>query len=103
MKKTALCLVLIPALSLPALAAGGAGGEGPSQPGSRLEVAMTLYAGGITMGQMTLDTTMRSSEYHSVSTLQTSGVINAFWQSEIQATSSGKLGATSVFRPAVNR
>ena len=100
MKKTALCLVLIPALSLPALAAGGAGGEGPSQPGSRLEVAMTLYAGGITMGQMTLDTTLRSSEYHSVSTLQTSGVINAFWQSEIQATSSGKLGAKN-FMPTL--
>ena len=81
------------AWSLPALAAGGAGGEGPSQPGSRLEVAMTLYAGGITMGQMDLDATLRPSEYHTVSTLQTSGVVNAFWQSEIQATSSGKLGA----------
>jgi len=92
MKKTALCLVLIPVLGLPAFAAGGAGGEGPSQPGSRLEVAMTLYAGGITMGQMSLDATLRPSEYHTVSTLQTSGVINAFWQSEIQATSSGKLG-----------
>jgi hypothetical protein len=54
---------------------------------------MTLYAGGITMGQMSLDATLRASEYHTVSTLQTSGVINAFWQSEIQATSSGKLGA----------
>jgi len=100
MKKTvlfipALALAMIPALawSLPAFAAGGAGGEGPSQPGSRLEVAMTLYAGGITMGQMSLDATLRASEYHTVSTLQTSGVINAFWQSEIQATSSGKLGA----------
>jgi len=53
---------------------------------------MTLYAGGITMGQMSLDATLRGGEYHTVSTLQTSGVINAFWQSEIQATSSGKLG-----------
>jgi hypothetical protein len=79
-----------------AFAAGGAGAEGPSQPASRLEVQMTLYAGGITMGQMTLDTTLRSSEYHSVSTLQTSGVINAFWQSEIQATSSGKLSGKNL-------
>ena len=80
MMKNAHFLALLPSLiwSLPALAAGGAGGEGPSKPGSRLEVAMTLYAGGITMGQMTLDATLRSSEYHSVSTLQTSGVINAF-------------------------
>ena len=54
---------------------------------------MTLYAGGITMGHMDLDATQRGGEYHSVSTLQTSGVVNAFWQSEIQATSTGKLGA----------
>jgi hypothetical protein len=73
--------------------AGGAGGESPPQPASRLEVAMTLYAGGITMGQMNIDATLRGGEYHTVSNLQTSGVINAFWQSEIQATSSGKLGA----------
>ena len=35
--------------ALPAWAAGGAGGEEPSLPASRLEVAMTLYAGGIYM------------------------------------------------------
>src|SRR3954464_3382186 len=95
MMRTARLLALLPGLvwSLPAFAAGGAGGDGPTQPGSRLEVAMTLYAGGITMGHMDLDATLRGGEYHSVSTLQTSGVINAFWQSEIQATSSGKLGA----------
>ena len=79
--------------ALPAPAAGGAGSETPALPGSRLEVAMTLYAGGITMGHMDLDASQRGGEYHTVSTLQTSGVINTFWQSEIQATSSGKLGA----------
>ena len=80
MNKTAFCLPLILALacSPSALAAGGAASDGPSQPGSRLEVAMTLYAGGITMGQMSLDTTLRGGSYHSVSTLQTSGVVNAF-------------------------
>ena len=82
----------LPAMT-PALAAGGAGSETPASSASRLEVAMTLYAGGITMGHMDLDATLRGGEYHTVSTLQTSGVINAFWQSEIQATSSGKLGA----------
>jgi hypothetical protein len=94
--KTAPAAVLFTLSSVPlAFAAGGAGGEAPSQPGSRLEVAMTLYAGGITMGHMDLDTTLRGGEYHTVSNLQTSGVINAFWQSEIQATSSGRLGAKS--------
>lgn len=83
-----------------AWAAGGSGGEAPAQPASRLEVAMTLYAGGITMGRMDLDTTFRGGEYHTVSNLQTSGVINAFWQSEIQATSSGKLGSKA-FAPGL--
>jgi hypothetical protein len=59
-------------------------------------MAMTLYAGGITMGNMSLDATLRGSDYHAVSTLQTSGVINAFWQSEIQATSSGKLNGKNL-------
>jgi hypothetical protein len=81
------------ALSCPVLAAGGTGGESQAQPASRLEVAMTLFAGGITMGHMDLDATVRGGQYHAVSTLQTSGVVNAFWQSEIQATSTGKLGA----------
>ena len=83
-------------LASPALAAGGAGGETQTQPASRLEVAMTLYAGGITMGHMDLDATQRGGEYHAVSTMQTSGVVNAFWQSEIQATSTGKLGAKNL-------
>ena len=94
----ALCLLLLG--SCPAWAAGGAGGEEPSLPSSRLEVAMTLYAGGITMGHMDLDATLRGSDYHAVSTMTTSGVVNAFWQSEIQATASGKLGAKN-FTPAL--
>jgi hypothetical protein len=80
----------------PAWAAGGAGSEAPALPSSRLEVAITLYAGGITMGHMDMDATLRGGEYHVVSNLQTSGVVNAFWQSEIQATSSGKLGAKNI-------
>jgi hypothetical protein len=87
-------------LAAPAWAAGGAAEETPSLPSSRLEVAMTLYAGGITMGHMDLDATLRGADYHAVSTMQTSGVVNAFWQSEIQATASGKLGAKN-FAPAL--
>ncbi len=94
-KAAAVLLIALPGLvwASPAPAAGGAASEAPALPASRLEVDMTLYAGGITMGHMDLDATLRGAEYHSVSTLQTSGVVNAFWQSEIQATSSGKLGA----------
>ena len=88
------------AVAGPSWAAGGAGGEAPPLPTSRLEMAMTLYAGGITMGQMDIDASFRGTEYHAVSNMQTSGVINAFWQSEIQATSSGKLAAKA-FAPTL--
>lgn len=89
-------LALTIAAPLPAFAAGGAATDSAGPPASRLEMAMTLYAGGITMGQMTLDASLRGSDYHAVSTLETSGVINAFWQSQIQATSSGKLSGKSL-------
>jgi hypothetical protein len=42
---------------------------------------------------MDMETNFRGTDYRSVSNFQTSGVINAFWQAEIQATSSGKIGA----------
>src|ERR1700758_2222234 len=41
-------LLLVLSAAAPARAAGGAGGEEPGLPSSQLEVAMTLYAGGIT-------------------------------------------------------
>ena len=59
-------------------------------------MAMTIYAGGITLGKMDMDATVRGGEYHVVSNLETSGVVNAFWQSEIQATSSGKVSANNL-------
>jgi len=95
-----LAFIAFLAAATPVLAAGGASQEEPALPSSRLEVAMTLYAGGITMGHMDLDATLRGPDYHAVSTMQTSGVVNAFWQSEIQATASGKLGAKG-FTPAL--
>lgn len=83
-------------LAVPALAAGGAGAESPVQPASQLQVAMTIYAGGITMGNVDMDATFRGGDYHVVSNLKTAGVVNAFWQSEIQATSLGKVGANAL-------
>jgi hypothetical protein len=90
--------VLLPAS--PAWAAGGAGAEAPAPPASRLEMATTLYAGGITMGHMDIDVALRGTEYHAVSNMHTSGVVNAFWQAEIQATSSGKLAGKN-FAPTL--
>jgi hypothetical protein len=79
-------------LAGPVYAAGGAGADQAAQPGSQIKVNLTLYAGGISFGKMDLDTTLRGSDYQSVSNFETSGVVNAFWQAEIQATSSGKVG-----------
>jgi len=76
----------------PAFAAGGAGEAEPAGPSSQLQMAMTIYAAGITIGKVDMDATIRSGQYHVASNLSTSGVVNAFWKSEIQATSSGKIG-----------
>ena len=83
-------------LTVPGWAAGGAESDQSTQPGDQIQVAMTMYAGGIGFGKMDLDTTFQGNDYHSVSNFQTSGVVNAFWQSEIQATSSGKIGGKTL-------
>src|ERR1700753_1846809 len=100
MNKRHLFAVLPLLLPSPVFAAGGAGAEQATGPSSQLQVALTIYGGGIPFGKMDMDATLRGSDYHVVSNFQTSGVVNAFWQSEIQATSSGKLGAKS-FPPAL--
>ncbi len=85
----------------PAWAAGGAGSDAGAQAGGdQIQVAMTMYAGGISFGKMDLDTTFRDNAYHSVSNFQTSGAVSAFWQAEIQATSSGKV-ASKTLQPAL--
>ena len=90
--RPALLTGLLAAIS-PAWAAGGAAEDQPAQPGAQLQVALTLYAGGISFGKMDLDASFRGADYHAVSNFQTSGAVSNFWQSEIQATSSGKIGA----------
>jgi hypothetical protein len=49
---------------------------------------------------MDIDAALRSTEYHAVSNMHTSGVVNAFWQAEIQATSSGKVSGKN-FMPTL--
>jgi len=96
MKAFRIAAVLLIALPGIAWAAGGEGTN--SAPASQLNLAMTLYAGGITLGKVDMDATIRSGEYHVVSNLETSGVVNAFWQAQIQATSNGKIG-DKIFQP----
>jgi hypothetical protein len=90
-----LALTALWALSGPAWAAGGTATDS-KLPASQFQMAMTIYAGGITLGKMDIDATVRGNDYHAVSNLETSGVVNAFWQAEIQATSSGKVGESTL-------
>ncbi|HVP84341.1 MAG TPA: DUF3108 domain-containing protein [Rhizomicrobium sp.] len=81
-------------IGLPAMAhaAGGEGADDESAaPSSRIAMAMNLYAGGIGLGKVDLDATIRGNQYHAVSNLETSGIVNAFWQARIQATSNGEI------------
>jgi hypothetical protein len=99
-RHTAFALLAAVSLTGAAWAAGGSGAVAPAEPGSTLQMAMTLYAGGVTLGKVDLNTTIRGDQYHSVSNLQTSGIVNAFWQSEIQATSTGTVAPKS-FHPGL--
>src|SRR5512146_3375219 len=55
-------LVALIALAGPAQAAGGAAGDA-SGPASQFQMAMTIYAGGITLGKMDIDATVRGNDY----------------------------------------
>jgi hypothetical protein len=83
-----------------AYAAGGAGADQGQQPSSGLQMAMTIYAGGITLGKVDMDAKIVGDKYHVVSNLETRGVVNAFWQSVIQASSSGKI-ESHLLQPAL--
>ena len=92
LQRLALAATLFACATLPAAAQGGAAAVQTSQaPDSRLEIALTLYAGGVTMGKVDMDATVRGDDYRVGSHLQTDGVANAFWKATIQATSSGKI------------
>lgn len=99
MKFHAAVLALLAAPSA-AFAAGGQGQDETNGPASHLTMAMTLYAGGITLGKVDMDASLRGNEYHVVSNLETSGVVNAFWQAQIQATSNGRIEAKGL-KPAL--
>lgn len=97
LQRLALAATFLACASLPALAQGGAAAASSANaPDSRLQLALTLYAGGATMGKVDMDATVRGQEYRVVSHLQTEGIVNAFWKATIQATSSGKINGRSL-------
>ena len=86
------------ALSGPVHSAGGEYAAGESA-ASTLDVTFSLYAGGIPFGSITMSTRIQGDNYLASSTVETSGLINQFWQSKIEAASNGVIGESSV-KPA---
>ena len=75
-------------LSAPVLGAGGETVD-RSTPASTLELSYDLYVGGISLGKVAMSARFQGSDYKAISTLETSGIVNAFWQSKIEAASNG--------------
>jgi hypothetical protein len=69
----------------------GAGGEGTDDPtpASTLDIAYDLYVGGIPLGKVAMSARFQGGDYKAISTLETKGIVSAFWQAKIEASSSG--------------
>jgi hypothetical protein len=88
-------IVLLPAASNAANAPAPA-----ASPASTVAIAYNISFLGVTFGHMDVNTSFAHDTYHAVSSFQTSGLISAFWQSKINATSTG-LYKASLFQPSL--
>ena len=95
---TASLLLASVTLSGPVYSAGGEYLPGEEQ-ASTLDIAFRLYAGGIPFGDITMSTRIQGEKYLASSTIETSGLINRFWESKIEAASNGDIGENLV-KPA---
>ena len=80
----------------PALAAGGEGADERGLPTSTLDLSYNLYVGGITLGKVGMSAQLQGADYKATSTLETKGVVNAFWQAKIETSSNGTIGEDRV-------
>jgi hypothetical protein len=80
----------------------GAGGEATDRttPASTLDLSYDLYVGGIPLGKAAMTARFQGTDYKAISTLETAGIVNAFWKSKIEAASNGLVERGSV-RPAL--
>ena len=80
----------------------GAGGEATDQttPVSTLELTYDLFVGGISLGKVAMSARFQGTGYKAISTLETRGIVNAFWKSKIEAASNG-LVDRGLVRPAL--
>jgi len=86
-----LALLALPA-SQPALAVGGEAAD-KDGPGSTLDLSYDLYVGGISLGKVSMAARFQGDDYKALSTLETKGIVSAFWQAKIEASSSGLVTA----------
>ncbi|HMI96447.1 MAG TPA: DUF3108 domain-containing protein [Micropepsaceae bacterium] len=77
----------------------GVGGEGPADsaaPASTLDLGYDLFVGGISLGKVGMSARFQGGDYKAISTLETKGIVNAFWQAKIEASSNGLVSAGRV-------
>ena len=68
----------------------GVGGEAPEEgPASTLDLGYDLYVGGISLGKVSMSARFQGGDYKAISTLETKGIVNAFWQAKIEASANG--------------
>src|SRR5262245_58243514 len=80
----------------------GAGGQATDRtpPPSTLELSYNLYVGGVPLRKAAMSVRFQGTDYKAHSSLETTGIVNAFWQSKIEAASNGLVERGNV-RPAL--
>jgi hypothetical protein len=76
-------------LALPAFGAGGEVSDDYASATSTLDLSYDLYVGGISLGKVAMSTRFQGNDYKAISSLETKGIVNAFWQAKIETASSG--------------
>ncbi|HEX5280807.1 MAG TPA: DUF3108 domain-containing protein [Micropepsaceae bacterium] len=76
-------------LAVPSFGAGGEDNPGDGVPTSTLDLSYDLYVGGIPLGKVAMSTRFDGSDYKAISSLETKGIVNAFWQAKIETAVSG--------------
>jgi hypothetical protein len=98
--KPATVLVLCAAFGIltasqPVLAVGGEAAD-KNGPGSTLDLSYDLFVGGISLGKVSMSARFEGEDYKALSTLETKGIVSAFWQAKVEASSSGLVTAERV-------
>jgi hypothetical protein len=73
----------------PVLGAGGEAQTDSTGPASTLDLSYDLYVGGISLGKVGMSARFQGDDYKAISTLETKGIVNAFWQARVETASSG--------------